>query len=269
MQADQHLIEEGQTGIMFEKGDDYKSQAMGRAHNSGSASKDQKRRETAFKEIAMAGEQLRLPREFSDRAKEIFAALDKQKPVKKKDIKLFSVAVLHAACVDFGNGRSLRELGGVTGLDAAQIGKCVKLVQKVVTLKSFVQGKDIIPRMLDRLGISNITHPRGEPSVFRLEKTLIETFENAKKRVIQNSPQHASIAGAILYLVLNRMKDPFFHRDLVEISSSTGMAKSTINNIVQILVDKADIFLPSPLPDWLAFDMQMKKKQSSGVKSEE
>lgn len=177
-----------------------------------------------------------------DRAQHIFKTVESQKLLKGKNLEGAVGACLYIACKLENAPRTFKEISVITGVQKREIGRCYKLIEKDVDVKSTgTPSGDIVSRFCADLNLN-----------LKIQKLASTISQRVYEIGALTGRSPDSIAAAIIYLVLNLHPE---HKSLQkDIHVITGVTEITIKNTYKDLLGFKDEIIPSELFDKSVID---------------
>lgn len=185
----------------------------------------------AYREINDMAGRINLAKTIIDRANNLFKQVHDGKNLKGRANDAIASACLYIACRQEGVPRTFKEICGVSKISKKEIGRCFKLILKVLeTSVDLITTTDFMSRFCSNLGLPNM-----------VQRAATHIARKAVEIDIVPGRSPISVAAAAIYMASQASEDK---RSQKEIGDIAGVADVTIRQSYKLMYTHASKLFP-------------------------
>jgi len=234
-------MEQLDTSISFKDGGTGLSRELQRTMAKGATAKAERTLLTAFRDISTMCDQISLPKNIADIAKQLYKRAEQEKILRGKTLDAAVACCIFIACRQGRVPRTFKEICQLTNVPKKTIGQCYKLLESHLNLNA-ANGNSTAVEGPEALLGRYVNHLDLPVYVQRAAEDLVVA---SRQHGVADGRSPISIAGAAIYFVSHLYGQA---KTAKEIAVVAGVSESTIKLVYKFLyhqkeklVDNKDI----------------------------
>lgn len=220
-----------------------KDNHLSKANKMGATSSTDRNLIQAFKRIDEMRENMQVPMNIADRAKEIYRDVEKKKSLRGRNGESIIAATMYIACRLNNVPRTMKEIAAQTAVPQKDVGSSFNFVKKLLKLNlemQVISAADYMTRF-----VSHLQFDDNKKTAAKIAQAASHVAETATQRGVVAGKSPISVAAAAIYLIL-AIAPPEQRRDRAVIAQVTGVSESTIRQSYKDMYPIRHELMPPP-----------------------